>query len=75
MNLRDRTIAAIRESLADGSARARREKAGVSQGWIAKAVGVGQPAVSMFESGRRVPTPEHALAYGKALAAAERAAT
>ena len=74
MNLRDRTIADIRASLADGSAAERRKAAGVSQGWMAERLGVGQPAVSMFESGRRVPTGEHALAYGKALAAAERAA-
>jgi transcriptional regulator with XRE-family HTH domain len=71
VNARDRAIADVRQSLADGSAKRRREATGVSQGRFAKAMGVGQSAVSMIESGRRVPTDDHVLAYGKALAAAE----
>ena len=71
MNARDRMIADVRKSLADGSAKRRREATGVSQGQFARAMGVGQSAVSMIESGRRTPTDDHVLAYGKALAAAE----
>ena len=49
----------------------RRRVIRVSQGELGAVIGVGQSAVSMWESGLRVPTDDRALAYGKALAAAE----
>ena len=71
VNRRDRLIADVRGSLADGSAVKRRRAVHMSQLRIAVVIGVGQSAVSMWESGARVPSDDHALAYGKALTAAE----
>jgi transcriptional regulator with XRE-family HTH domain len=62
-------IAATRAALADGTARARREAAGIRQREIAAVIGVGAPAVSQWESGKRTPGAANALAYGKALTA------
>jgi DNA-binding transcriptional regulator YiaG len=46
----------------------------VSAADIARVIGVSRMAVSDWERGVKVPTVEHALAYGKALAALERKA-
>ena len=75
-------IAETRAALADGSARARREVAGITVTEMAGAVGVTRQAVSMWErqdpeTGKpvRVPGTARALAYGRVLAAlAKRAA-
>ena len=64
----------IRRALADGSAQARRKAAGWTQARMAGRLHVGQPTVSQWETGRRVPDAESALAYGRALADAERRA-
>lgn len=65
-------ISEIREALADGTAMKRRQAARISQGEIAEASGVGQSTVSGWENNHRRPKADHALAYGRALAAAER---
>jgi transcriptional regulator with XRE-family HTH domain len=63
-------IAATRAQLADGTtARQRRLAAGVKVMEVAAVLGVSPQAVSMWESGRRVPGTVHALAYARALAA------
>jgi DNA-binding transcriptional regulator YiaG len=62
-------IAEIRAHLADGSARGQREASGIRVGEMAAVLGVTSQAVSMWESGRRVPDSVHALAYARALAA------
>jgi DNA-binding XRE family transcriptional regulator len=67
-------IAEARAALASGSARSRRLAAGVRVAEIASAAGVTPQAVSAWESGRRAPRGHLALAYWRALAAAEKGA-
>jgi transcriptional regulator with XRE-family HTH domain len=67
-------IVATRRALADGSAKQRRQAARLSQTEMAARCEVGQPAVSGWENNHRTPRTHHALAYGRALAAAERKA-
>lgn len=67
-------IAETRAALADGSARARREAARIRLVEMAAACDVSPAAVSMWERALREPGAEGALAYGRALAAAERKA-
>lgn len=67
-------LSETREALADGTAKKRRRDARISQGEIAAACGVAQPTVSGWENNHRTPKTYHALAYGRALAAAERGA-
>jgi transcriptional regulator with XRE-family HTH domain len=74
-------IAETRAALADGTARYRRVAARITVSEIAAACGASRAAVSMWErqdpeTGKpvRVPGTVHALAYGRALAAAERRA-
>jgi hypothetical protein len=69
-------ISAVRRALRDGSARAFRQAAGVTQKEIAAVVGCVPSAISQYESldpvtGRpfRVPGTEKALAYGRELVA------
>lgn len=64
----------VRADLASDAAREAREAAGITAADMARALGVSRQAVSSWETGTAVPTPEHALAYGKALAALERKA-
>ena len=67
--------AAIRAELLSGDARRARVAAGVSAAEVARIVRVSRATVSDWESGRKSPTGEHALAYGRLLAAlAQRAA-
>ena len=65
-------IAETLAALADGSAKRRRIASGVRQVEMAAALHVVQSTVSQWETGKRVPDATCALAYGKALAAAER---
>jgi DNA-binding transcriptional regulator YiaG len=67
-------IAETRRALADGSAKRRRIASGIRQVEMAVVLHVVQSTVSQWETGRRVPDATCALAYGKALAAAERRA-
>jgi hypothetical protein len=73
-------IAETRAALADGSARRRREAAGVRLVEMAAVCGVASSTVSQWERlGRdgkplRVPDARRALAYGRELAALERQA-
>jgi DNA-binding XRE family transcriptional regulator len=60
--------------LRSGAARGQRDAAGISAARIAAAIGVSRQAVSSWETGDAVPTVEHALAYGRALAALGRRA-
>jgi len=57
----------IRAQLADGSAREARERTGLSAADFAAALGVSRQAVSYWETGRCVPSAEHALAYARLL--------
>jgi DNA-binding XRE family transcriptional regulator len=59
----------IRADLTSDAAREAREAAGVTAADMARSVGVSRQAVSSWETGAVVPTLEHALAYGRALAA------
>jgi len=79
VNRRDLALIAVtRAALEDGSARVRREAARISVSEMAAVCGASRSAVSMWErqdaAGQplRVPGTEHALAYGQALAEAER---
>lgn len=73
MNRRDlELIVATRAALKNQSARARRAAAGVRQVEMAAVCGVSPSTVSQWEAGLRSPAADHALAYGRALAAAER---
>ena len=60
-------VARIRADLASGRARQARKAAGVRQSEMAIALGVSQGAVSLWESGQRVPRAEATLAYGRLL--------
>lgn len=73
MNRRDlELIVATRAALKNQSARGRRAAAGVRQVEMAAVCGVSPSTVSQWEAGLRSPAADHALAYGRALAAAER---
>jgi DNA-binding XRE family transcriptional regulator len=61
------TVSRTRESLASGAARARRIAVGARQSDVAEALGVSRSAVGHWETGRAVPSAEHALAYGRLL--------
>jgi DNA-binding XRE family transcriptional regulator len=61
--------ARTRVALRAGSAKLTRIQSGVSAAEIARVVGVARTTVCDWEAGRKVPTIEHALAYGRALAA------
>jgi DNA-binding XRE family transcriptional regulator len=61
-------VAAFRAELASGKARTARESAGLSPAEVASALGVSRQTVGLWESGKRKPTAEHALAYGRLLA-------
>jgi DNA-binding XRE family transcriptional regulator len=63
-----------RADLASDTARGTREAAGITAADMARAVGVSRQAVSSWETGTAVPTLEHALAYGRVLAALKRKA-
>lgn len=67
-------IAQVRADLVAGRAREARIAAGVKVGEIARELGVTPQAVSQWESGRRVPDTEHALAYARLLEAVARVA-
>lgn len=60
-------IVTTRADLVSGAARSRREQAGVNQTELARALGVSRQAVSQWESGRKVPSAEHALTYARLL--------
>jgi DNA-binding transcriptional regulator YiaG len=60
-------VARIRRDLASGAARQARKAAGVQQSEVAGVLGVSAASVSQWESGKRVPGTEHALAYAKLL--------
>lgn len=57
------TVARIRRMLASGEARRQREAAGISQTETSEVVGVTAATVCRWESGERVPSAAHALAY------------
>ena len=61
------TLARLRADLASGKAREVRERARLSQADVARAIGVGQPVVANWESGRRTPQREHAIKYAALL--------
>jgi transcriptional regulator with XRE-family HTH domain len=60
-------IAKVRRMLADGTARARREEARITQTEMACALGVTHATISRWESGDRVPLTRYALAYASLL--------
>lgn len=68
VNKRDlSTISETRIALADGSARQRRTAAKIRLREIAAAIGVSPSTVSQWETGKREPGAEHALAYARNL--------
>lgn len=67
-------IAQTHADLTSGRARSVRLAAKIGQREIALALGVTRAAVSHWESGRSVPSAEHALAYGKLLRSLAKAA-
>lgn len=67
-------IAQIRADLASGHARESRESARTGQREIASALNVTRAAVSHWETGRSVPSAEHALAYARLLRSLAKAA-
>jgi DNA-binding XRE family transcriptional regulator len=64
-----------RSDLRSDAARKAREKAGITAADMARSLGVSRQAVSSWETGAAVPTLEHALAYGKVLAALRQTAS
>ena len=67
-------ITEMRRALADGTAKRRRIASGIRQVEMAAVLHVVQSTVSQWETGKRTPDTTCALAYGRALAAAERQA-
>jgi DNA-binding transcriptional regulator YiaG len=67
-------VARIRAELRSGDARRAREAAGVSAAEVARIIRVSRATVGDWESGRKSPTGEHALAYGALLAVLAQAA-
>lgn len=67
-------IARIRAELRSGDARRARQAAGVSAAEVARIIRVSRATVGDWEAGRKVPTGEHALAYGALLAVLAQAA-
>ncbi len=62
-------IILVRQLASSGEALAIRQKAGLSQADIARAVGVAASAVARWEKGQRIPRSAAALRYGQALVA------
>jgi DNA-binding XRE family transcriptional regulator len=60
-------VARIRADLRSGRARDARRATHAGQREFAMALGVSRTAISHWEGGRSVPSPEHALAYGRLL--------
>lgn len=68
--MRPADLAAVREiraQLADGSARGARHATGLSAADFAITLGVSRQSVSNWETGKAVPSAEHALAYSRLL--------
>lgn len=61
-------VSRTRDALAAGTAKAARIAAGARQSDVAGEIGVSRSAVGHWETGKAVPSAEHALAYGKLLA-------
>jgi DNA-binding XRE family transcriptional regulator len=62
------TVSVIRAALKSGTAKAARIASGARQSDVAGEIGVSRSAVGHWETGRAVPSAEHALAYGRLLA-------
>jgi DNA-binding XRE family transcriptional regulator len=60
-------VSQIRAELASGAARTARIATGARQSDIAEALGVDRSAVGHWETGKSVPSAEHALAYSRLL--------
>jgi DNA-binding transcriptional regulator YiaG len=60
-------LAATRLRTRDGTAKAIRERAGLSASEVARLLGVSQPTVSNWENGKRVPRGEPAMKYAELL--------
>jgi len=60
-------LSRVRRLVRSGHARRIREEAQLSQGEVAKIVGVTSAAVSRWESGDRMPQGEAAIRYGELL--------
>lgn len=67
-------IMVTRADLKSGAAREARDAAGIRQSEFASALGVSRAAVCHWETGRAVPSAEHALAYGRLLRSLAKAA-
>lgn len=67
-------VISVRAELRSGGARKIRERLDITAAEMGRAVGVSRTTIGDWEAGRKRPTDLHALAYGRALAAAERKA-
>ncbi|MDL4815490.1 helix-turn-helix transcriptional regulator [Actinomadura opuntiae] len=73
MEIRDlKRLHYVRAAAASGRARQTRVAAELTQGEIAKAVGVAQPTVAQWENGNRTPRGAAALRYAAVLESLER---
>jgi DNA-binding XRE family transcriptional regulator len=74
MEIRDlKRLHYIRAAAASGRARQTRLDTDLTQGEIAQAVGVAQPTVALWETGKRVPRGKAALRYAAVLESLEKA--
>lgn len=64
----------VRAAAANGRAREVRKRAGLTQAEIADAIGVSQPTIGLWETGKRVPRGAPALRYAEALETLEQGA-
>lgn len=67
-------IARTRADLKSGAARLAREAARLGRREVAETLGVSAAALGHWETGRSVPSAEHALAYGRLLRSLAKAA-
>jgi DNA-binding XRE family transcriptional regulator len=65
-------LALVRLKVADGTAQATRERAGLSRGDVGGTVGVDPSTIFRWETGLRTPRGSAALRYGELLDALER---
>jgi len=61
------TLGRARRLARDGRARKLRERAGLKQVWVARAVGASQSLMNHWEAGRKNPAGDAGIRYGRLL--------